>query len=83
MTATALKSVCDSVCESVCDNVCESVCDSVVIFSMVAASVPSRRRTRHHGKRSTAQTVSLKPKECRAEPLVIEDPSAGWAGYLQ
>jgi hypothetical protein len=76
-------SPCDYV--SVCDyNGSLSVCDSVVIFPMETASMRCRLRTRNHGKRSNAQTVKLKPKQSRAEPLALEDPSAGgWAGYLQ
>ena len=41
-----------------------------------------RHRTRHRGKRSSAQTVSLKPKQCRTEPLAIEGPSAGGWGWV-
>jgi hypothetical protein len=47
-------------------------------------STRSRVRTRDRGERSSAQTVSLQPKQCRAEPLAFEGPSArGWDGYLQ
>jgi hypothetical protein len=70
---------------SVCDyNGSLSVCDSVVILPTETSSIRCRLRTRNHCKRSNAQTVKLKPKQCRAEPLAVEDPSAGgWAGYLQ
>jgi hypothetical protein len=69
----------------VCDcDVPLSICDSVVTFPMEAATIRCRLRPRDPGKRSSAQTVTLRTKQCRAEPLEIEGPSAGgWDGYLQ
>jgi hypothetical protein len=81
----------DDVCVYVCDcNGCLSISASVVTFCQrlqsmeMAASVRRRLRAEDRGKRSSAQTVTLRPKQCRAEPLAIEGPSAGgWHGYLQ
>jgi hypothetical protein len=70
---------------SVCDyNGSLSVCDSVVILPMETAAIRYGLRSRNHDRRSSAQTVKLKPKQCRAEPLAFEDPPAGgWDGYLR
>jgi hypothetical protein len=50
----------------------------------MAASVRRRLRSGGNGKRSSAQTITLRPEQCRAESLAIEGPSAGGGdGYLQ
>jgi hypothetical protein len=69
----------------VCDNNGSlSVCASVVMLPVQTASIMRILGTRDRGKRSTAQNVSLKPKQCRTEPLAFEGPSAGgWDGYSQ
>jgi hypothetical protein len=78
---------CDTSVQRVCG--CDhdgpvSVCASVVMLPVQTASIRRRLRTRDRGKRSSAQTVSLRPKQCRAEPLAFEGPSAGgWDGYSQ
>jgi hypothetical protein len=59
----------------------ECLCN-VVILPMETASIRRRHRTRDHGKRNAAQTVSLEPKQCRAEPLAFEGPSAGGWGWV-
>jgi hypothetical protein len=77
-----------------CNNpqrICDSVCDKCSDFTngynnpgITPVSSRCRLRTRDRGKRSNAQTVTLTPKQCRAEPLAIEGPSAGgWDGYLR
>jgi hypothetical protein len=63
---------------------CKQRCASVVMCSVQTAAIRRRLRTEDHCRRSSAQTVSLRPKQCRAEPLAFEGPSAGgWDGYSQ
>jgi hypothetical protein len=59
-------------------------CQRLQKFHGNGASVRRRFRSGDRGKRSSAQTVTLRPKQSRMEHLVIEGPSAGGCdGYIQ
>jgi hypothetical protein len=78
-----------SVCRLLSQRPSKCLWYSVVIFCQrlqrsmeMAASVRRRLRTRVRGERSSAQTVKLRPKQCRAEPLAFEGPSTGGWGWV-
>jgi hypothetical protein len=59
-------------------------CQRLLSSMEMAAFVRWRLRSGDRDKKSSMQTVTLRPKQCRVESLAFDGPYAGgWDGYLQ